>query len=129
MKLRLQGSTLRLRLRRSEIDALAASGQVREVVSFAQDDFTYSLVLDDLATAPEAEMAGNSIQVRLPVQQGLQWCRGTAVAISNLEVTPAVLVERDFVRTAVEESDDFDRFMNPRSGRKPPPAPALSITP
>lgn len=125
MKLRLQGSTLRLRLRRSDIEMLAESGEVREVVSFPQGEWFYSLVLDDAATSPSAEMNGNEIRVRLPRQQGLSWCHSTDVAISNSAVIPAVLVERDFVRTAVEETDDFDRFTNPRSGRKPPPAPPV----
>jgi hypothetical protein len=123
MKLRLKGSTLRLRLRRSEIETLAATGEVREAVTFAQGDLLYSLVLDQRATAPEAAMIGSQIRVRLPRQAGLEWCRGTAVAIANPAAVPAVLVERDFVRTAVVEIDDFDRFANPRSGRKPPPAP------
>ena len=58
MKLRLKGSTLRLRLRRSEIETLAATGEVREVVTFARGDLLYSLVLDERATAPEAVMTG-----------------------------------------------------------------------
>ncbi|MBL8215192.1 MAG: hypothetical protein JNK87_31020 [Bryobacterales bacterium] len=126
MKLRLQGSTLRLRLRRTDIETLAASGEVREVVSFPQGRWFYSLVLDNKVASPSAEMHGNEICVRLPRQQGLAWCHSTEVAISNSAAMPAVLVERDFVRTAVEETDDFDRFTNPRSGRKPPPAPPAS---
>lgn len=120
MKLRLQGGTLRLRLRRSDVETLATKGRVQDVVPFPQGELVYSLVLDDGVGAPEAEFAGREVRVRLPREQGLQWCLGTDVAIANAAVTPTVLVERDFVRTAVEESDDFDRFLNPRSGRKPP---------
>jgi hypothetical protein len=120
MKLRLQGSTLRLRLRRSEIDRLAEHGEIEEVVRFGDASLTYSLVLDGQADTVRAEMHTNGIRVRLPRVQGLTWCHGGETAISSNEVSPTVLIERDFVRTAVEEPDDYDRFTNPRSGRKPP---------
>jgi hypothetical protein len=120
MKLRLQGSTLRLRLRRSEIERLVASGRVEEVVQFGTGQVVYCLVLDDELTAARAEMAPSEIRVRLPRAQGLAWGNSSETGISSTGVTPTVLIERDFVRTAVEEPDDFDRFTNPRSGRRPP---------
>jgi hypothetical protein len=121
MKLRLQGSTLRLRLRRSEVEQLMSSGRVEEIVQFGAGPVVYSLVLDDDATAPCAEMIAGEIRVRLPRAQGLAWGNGSETGITSPDVTPTVLIERDFVRTAVEEPDDFDRFTNPRSGRRPPP--------
>ena len=120
MKLRLQGSTLRLRLRRSDIEQLMATGRVEEIVQFGAGPVVYSLMLDDEAAAPCAEMHPAEIRVRLPRAQGLAWGNGTETGISSPNVTPTILIERDFVRTAVEEPDDFDRFTNPRSGRRPP---------
>lgn len=125
MKLRLQGSTVRLRLRRSDIEKLRASGRVEETVSFADGAIVYSLVLDDTVAVACAANSGGEICVRLPRRQGLAWCVGPETGITSTEVTPTVLVERDFVRTAVEEPDDFDRFANPRSGRKPPRNPPV----
>ena len=125
MKLRLQGSTLRLRLRRSEIENLMNSGQVQDTVQFSNGGMIYSLVLDDSVGTPNAEFRGHEISVRLPRDLGLSWCRGTETAILSDRVTPTVLIERDFVRTAVEEPDDYDRFTTPRAGRKPPPPPRV----
>lgn len=123
MKLRLQGSTLRLRLRRSDVEQLLAAGRVEDRVPFPGGALVYSLVLDDAATVACADMKDGEICVRLPRQYGLEWCQGPETSLVSSDVTPAVLVERDFVRTAVEEPDDFDRFTNPRSGRQPPPRP------
>ena len=126
MKLRLQGNTLRLRLRRSDVEQLLATGRVEETVLFPGGALAYSLVLDDAVDVACADMTGSEIRVRLPRQQGLTWCHGEETSLSSPGVVPTVLVERDFVRTAVEEPDDHDRFTNPRSGRKPPPFKAPS---
>ena len=123
MKLRLQGNTLRLRLRRSEIERLAQSGKVCEVVAFGDTPWTYSLVLEDAVPQPRAQLHATGICVLIPRAQGLAWCQGTETGIASTDVSPTVLIERDFVRTAVVEPDDFDRFTNPRSGRTPPPRP------
>jgi hypothetical protein len=120
MKLRLQGSTLRLRLRRSEIERLAAAGRIEETVQFDSGVFVYSLVLDESASIPHARLTPGEISVRLPKPQGLAWCNSADTGIASTSVVPSILVERDFVRSAVEEPDDFDRFTNPRSGRTPP---------
>lgn len=123
MKIRMKGSTVRLRLRRSEIEQLAANGRVDETVNFAGGELVYSLVLDDGVRTSSADFNGSEICVRLPKKQGLEWCQGTETTVSSAGVVPTVLIERDFVRSAVEEADDFDRFTNPRTGRTPPPPP------
>jgi len=125
MKLRLLGDTLRLRLKRSEIERLAGLGVVEEVVRFSAGTFRYALVLDEKVATPTAELSDGGIRVRLPRREGLEWCRSDVVTLAGNEGTPAILIERDFVRSAVQEPDDFDRFTNPRSGRVPPPGPDL----
>lgn len=122
MKIRFQGSTLRLRLRNSEVARLMDCGEVREEVRFGDKSLVYSLVLDGEVNVPEASMDGQEIRVRVPRMLGLAWGNGPEIGISSTTVVPTVLIEKDFVRSAVVEPDDFDRFANPRSGRKPPPA-------
>jgi len=120
MKLRLRGDTLRLRLRKSDIDTLAAVGRVEEFTPFGKRLLVYSLNLDETAETPHAVLLDDEICVNLPKRQGMAWCRGKETSIVSAGVVPAVLIERDFVRSAVEEPDDYDRFMNPRTGRMPP---------
>ncbi|MCX6621390.1 MAG: hypothetical protein NTY38_09975 [Acidobacteria bacterium] len=123
MKLRMQDDSVRLRMRRSEVLRLAAEGRVAARVHFGARILEYSIELDDDFSQVIAEFAGDAIRVRVPRAQGLEWCRTTAVGLPANSGIPAVLVEKDFVRTAVAESDDYDRYENPRSGRKPPPPP------
>lgn len=123
MKLRFQGSTLRLRLKHSEVKQLIGQGEVKEEVRFGESTLVYSLVLDDEIGIALAGISGHQIKVRMPRSLGLAWANGPEVGISSSGVSPSVLIEKDFVRTAVEEADDFDRFTNPRSGRKPPKRP------
>lgn len=126
MKLRLRGDTLRLRLRKSDIDTLAAVGRVEERTRFGNRALVYSLNLDDSIPAASADFSDGEVCVKLPRQQGLNWCVSKQTSIVSAGVVPAVLIERDFVRSAVEEPDDFDRFMNPRTGRIPPAPPAVT---
>ena len=123
MKMRFQGSTLRLRLRQSEVKRLMLQGEVREEVQFGESTLVYSLLLDDEVGVALAGIVGHEVSVRLPRSLGEAWANGPEVSISSTGVLPTVLIEKDFVRTAVEERDDFDRFTNPRSGRKPPERP------
>lgn len=124
MKIRFQASTLRLRLRRSEVEQLLAEGRVAESVEFASGALVYSLEMADGLEVPRASFEGREICVQVPREQAKAWADSSGVGISSPDVVPAVLIEKDFVRTAVEEEDDYDRFANPRSGRKPPTAPA-----
>ena len=123
MKLRFQGSTLRLRLRQSEVKRLLVRGEVQEEVQFGEAILVYSLRLDDEVDMVQAGIAGLEISVIVPRLLGVAWANGPEVGILSTGVSPTVLIEKDFVRTAVEELDDFDRFTNPRSGRKPPAGP------
>ncbi|GAB4416595.1 MAG: hypothetical protein OHK0021_22830 [Bryobacter sp.] len=124
MKIRFQASTLRLRLRRSEVEQLLAEGRVAESVDFASGALVYSLELADGLEVARASFEGREICVQVPRKQAKDWASGSAVGIASPLEVPSVLIEKDFVRSAVEEQDDYDRFANPRSGRKPPAAPA-----
>ena len=123
MKLRMQDDSVRLRMRRSEVTRLAAEGRVSACVHFGARALEYSIELDDSLSQTIADFAGDAIRVRVPRALGIAWCQRPEAGFSATSVIPTVLVEKDFVRTAVAESDDYDRYENPRSGRKPPPPP------
>ena len=109
------------------MERLLGEGIVADSVDFPEGPLVYSLLIADDVPCAQASFQDRQVQVRVPRLQALAWGNGVAVGISSSGVTPAVLVEKDFVRTAVEESDDFDRFMNPRSGRMPPPPAANHV--
>ena len=124
MKLRMYGNSVRLRLRRSEVARLAAEGRVGMSVDFGNRRLGYSVELDDGVSKAVAEFDGEAVRVRVPRAAGLAWCASEEVSLESNDVTPTVLIEKDFVRSAVMEFDDFDRFENRRTGRKPPPGPS-----
>ena len=123
MKLRIQDDSVRLRMRRSEVARLATEGRVAACVHFSVRILEYFIELDDALSQPVAEFTGDAICVRVPRSQGIAWCQSPDTGLSATSGSLSVLVEKDFVRTAVAESDDYDRYENPRSGRKPPSQP------
>lgn len=118
------GNSVRLRLRRSEVARLAAEGRVAMSVDFGDRRLGYSIALDGTEPVTVAEFDGEVVRVRVPREQGLAWCASEEVSLASNDVLPTVLIEKDFVRSAVMEFDDFDRFENQRTGRKPPPGPS-----
>jgi len=123
MKLRIYDNSVRLRLRRSEVDRLAVEGRLERTVDFARRPFHYAIALDPDTKAAYVAYEGDLIEVRLPFHEGQAWCRSEEVSYAAPDAAPSVLVEKDFVRSFVPEPDDHDRFENQRTGRKPPPAP------
>jgi hypothetical protein len=123
MKLRIYDNSIRLRLRRSEVDRLAVEGRLERTVDFTRRQFHYAIALDPDTKSAYVIYEGDLIEVRLPLHEGQAWCRSEEVTYANPDARPSVLVEKDFVRSFVPEPDDHDRYENQRTGRKPPPAP------
>ena len=114
MKIRILDNSLRLRLRRSEVQRFAAEGRVA-----AQSEFAGGAVLEYRLEAGdtdrlEARLEPGRITVTVPREQAEHWTGSEQVGIEGVCGPLAVLIEKDFQRTHVKGLYDFDLYPNPR---------------
>ena len=115
MKLRMNEGTLRLRVRRSEVEAFGADGSVSTTTQFPGGrSLTWRL-----AAAPVAGITvsyvGDRIEVLVPEAQARAWAAGGDVGLYGRYEGVEILVEKDFRRTSLPSPDDQDRYPNPRA--------------
>lgn len=122
MKLRIRGNTLRLRLSRGEVKALAESGAVREEIAFgsaATERLGYAIVASDEAKATSARLTGGSVEVLVPRTLAREWAANETVGLEAEQaigggLSLSILVEKDFAcLTPRKGEDDTDAFPNP----------------
>ena len=120
MKLRIKGDSLRLRLTQGEVSELAQHGVVADCVRFGGGaSLFYRLTRDRHAQAIGASYVDGVIDVRLPEQVALTWCRSNEVTLAGAQPAAAdaelrIVVEKDFAcLTAREGEDESDNFPNP----------------
>ncbi len=121
MKLRIRADSLRLRLTRSEVEALRNHGRVVERTRFsAVQIFEYALSTADVG-APTASYHDDRIEVLVPREQALAWAQGDEVGIYAEQALPEgrlkLSIEKDFACLAPREGDerDSDAFPNPKA--------------
>ena len=116
MKLRIDGSSVRIRVRKSEVQRFAESGTVSECLAFPGGrTLTFAL---QAANVPEPCVVfdGGSLVVSLPHSVAMHWATGEAVGIYAPHTAGlGLIVEKDFRRTSLPSPDDADRYPNPRS--------------
>lgn len=120
MKLRVLDNSIRLRLTRSEVDAISADGLVRGRVRFAgSNTFDYVLESSPATVKPEAHISNNVLTVRLPEMDVSQWAGSEQVSIKSEQLLDdgeqlKILVEKDFQCLAPrEDEDEADMFPHP----------------
>ncbi len=126
MKLRIRGNSLRLRLKRGEVDLLAAGKSVVEETHFPGAVLCYRLdVTDD--EAMQAHLENSSLIIRLPASEVSGWATTDDVSLIAEQDLPdggqlTILIEKDFSCLEPghhrEGEDDEDTFPHPsaRSG-------------
>ena len=121
MKLRIRGDSLRLRLKRGEVDQIAAGGSIVEETHFPDSVLTYRLDVsedDDMS----ANFERGSLVISLPKSKVSDWAGSDEVSLSaEQKLTGAgslsLLVEKDF--SCLEPGhhrdgeDDEDTFPHP----------------
>ncbi len=116
MKLRFEHNSLRLRVRKSDLEKLSADGVVIETVAFSPTAlFTYKLRLDPNGLQTHAHWKENGLTVCIPEAQGVEWIRSEEVAIENkLSVDSVnqllILIEKDFPCKDQNDEDQADTF-------------------
>ena len=123
MKLRLRDNSLRLRLSRSEVEALRHSGLVTAQTAFPGGrDLYYVVESSPASITPAAFYTENTITVRLPETSVLAWATTEQVSIADDQVLVdgerlSILVEKDFACLAPRDGEDeSDMFPHPLSG-------------
>ncbi|HEX7654530.1 MAG TPA: hypothetical protein VF607_13565 [Verrucomicrobiae bacterium] len=118
MKLRLRGNSLRIRITRTEITQLTATGRLESRVQLGatpEEVLTYQLATDAGITTPVCRFLGNVIQVCLPRTQALAWAAGSTVGLyAQTSWDLQLAVEKDFkCLDPRREEDESDHFENP----------------
>lgn len=120
MKIRIKDNSLRLRLTRSEVEAMREVGAVTSTTGFpGARQFRYSLQSSPVSDDPAACYAENEITVRIPETTILAWATTEQVSITGDQVLDdgqvlSILVEKDFTCLVPRDGEDeSDMFANP----------------
>ncbi len=126
MKLRIRGDSLRLRLKRGEVDQLAAGASIVEETHFPGSVLTFRLDVSN-NNPTSANFDNGSLVVCLSKSRVLEWAGSDEVSLFAEQELPgtgtlSVLIEKDF--SCLEPGhhrsceDDEDTFPHPsaRSG-------------
>ena len=118
MKLRCTTNSIRLRLRRSEVNQLLDKGIVKESVAFTPDTlFCFSIQFDQQAEQVQAHWDNGNINLSIPINLGRQWGQSEMVGIATEQPIGDgqvldLLIEKDFPCMTRPDEDKADFFGN-----------------
>lgn len=118
MKLRIRGNSIRLRLKKSEVEAIGAGESVVEQTRFPGGVLTYRLdVTDDDAIA--ADFDRGELAIKLPRATAASWANTDEVSLLGSAGDLSILVEKDFQCLAPghhrPDEDDEDTYPHPEA--------------
>ncbi len=118
MKLRIKGSSLRLRLTQGEVEQLTRTGEVEELVQFAEGTLRYRIRRDAAAASIGARYSGDLIEIRVPDQAARHWSGSNEVTLENSQAVPGaqlrIVIEKDFACLAPRPNEDeSDNYPHP----------------
>ena len=112
MKLRIEGNSIRLRVKKSDLVKLKSEGMIGETVAFSDNlYFYYKLKTNPHSQEVQAEFLRNAIQVTIPLSIAKVWIETEQVGIEhNLDSGLNILIEKDFPCKTRDEEDKMDTF-------------------
>ena len=115
MKLRFDHQSIRLRLRKSDVEKLTQERFIVETVQFPTGSLVYRLELSDAAETILAMIRENTITVSLPAQQAMAWAETEIVGIYatfaiDQEISLNLIIEKDFPCKHDSEEGIADTF-------------------
>ena len=116
MKLRCTENSIRIRIRKSEIEQLIKTKKVEEVVRFGnQVALTFALTINASTQSVAASLVQNNLQISLPETIAQQWINSNQVGIEvnnkiSEENSLHILIEKDFPCLDRENEDKSDTF-------------------
>ena len=122
MKIRIEGNSIRLRLRQSEVTQLAVQGMVGEATQLPEGLFRYQLKLQAGLENLAAHFSPEGISVCLPESWGRAWPEESRVGFEAIQTiegghTLHLLVEKDFVCLDRDLAGQQDQYPHPKSGK------------
>lgn len=112
MKIRIKGDSLRYRLTRSDIAALAHSGFLEEKVNFGEQVLIYAIQLAD-GDQLTSTYKNNKITLFMPMSMLSELQRTDKVGFENKTGELDLLVEKDFTCLDNVAEDQSDNYPNP----------------
>ena len=121
MKLRIRGDSIRLRLKRGEVDRIAAGTSIVEETHFPNAVLTFRLDISDHDDV-SASFGNGNLVVSLPKSRVLDWAGSDEVSLfAELKLSGtgalSLLIEKDFSCLEPghhrESEDDVDTFPHP----------------
>jgi hypothetical protein len=112
MKLRLEGNSIRLRVRKSDLIKLQNEGAITESLVFPNSlNFNYALMTDSNADTIDAQLSAAAMTVSIPLSMATTWLNSDAVGLEHtLESGLFILIEKDFPCTDRPWEDTSDTF-------------------
>lgn len=118
MKIRIEDNSVRYRLRRSEVEQLAATGSIWASASFPEGPFTYGLCAAPDISDLRASRKEGKIVLYIPQAWTLQWPESSKVGFESQIAfdgnTLHILIEKDFVCLDRNLAEQSDQYPNPK---------------
>jgi hypothetical protein len=108
-------SSIRLRVRRSEVERFARESEIESVTVFPGGRVLR--VRLSVGDVPQSAVSfdGELLEVRMPPSDSARWTTAGEVGIYAKHGPMEILIEKDFRRTSQPSPDDDDRYPNPRA--------------
>jgi hypothetical protein len=118
MKIRIEDNSVRLRLRRSEVDTLAETGELWASTDFPEGTFSYGLKAQAGLKDLRAALQDRALVVYIPEKWSATWLASPRVGFdTKMELnnnTLHLLVEKDFVCLDRDMAAQGDQYPNPK---------------
>jgi hypothetical protein len=115
LKLRFDKNSLRLRIKKSDLEKLREQNFVLETVNFPNGAFSFQLLLSDQVKNITALINPFSIQVSVPSSIAIQWINNDVVGIYHTlqfdNHSLDIIIEKDFPCKDKSEEENRDTFI------------------
>ena len=117
MKLRTVSNSIRLRLRKSEVEKFQQTGSIEEQVSFpGSQTLTYCLRMNKDSDAIGATFENGSIEIHIPELTADEWMKTDQVSMESFLTLQEndklhILIEKDFPCKDRPDEDKSDTFI------------------
>ena len=116
MKIRMTQNSIRIRVRKSELNILQEDLTIEESVTFLNGEvFEFGLKIEDEIEVVQATMEQNNLFISIPITEARQWMRTNQVGIESTIDLPngeklEILIEKDFPCLDRDNEDKSDTF-------------------